>query len=56
MSTHSPANTTPMPAAGWYPDPGGSGGKSYWTGTEWGKPPKRGRRVCMAITRPGTPF
>jgi uncharacterized RDD family membrane protein YckC len=23
------------PAAGWYPDPGGSGGQRYWSGTAW---------------------
>lgn len=23
------------PIAGWYPDPGGSGGRRYWTGSKW---------------------
>ena len=27
--------TTPPTAAGWYPDPDGSGGQRYWDGTEW---------------------
>jgi hypothetical protein len=24
-----------LPSAGWYPDPAGSGGVSYWDGTQW---------------------
>jgi len=24
------------PAAGWYPDPAGSGGRRWWTGSSWG--------------------
>ena len=23
------------PPAGWYPDPGGTGGRRWWTGSEW---------------------
>jgi hypothetical protein len=30
--------SAPLPPAGWYPDPRGTGGRSYWNGREWGSP------------------
>ena len=42
-----PDSTTPPP--GWYPDPSGSGSKSYWDGERWGQPPKRGKFVLIAV-------
>ncbi|MDV3135005.1 DUF2510 domain-containing protein [Mycobacterium sp. 29Ha] len=27
--------TTPLPPPGWYPDPRGTGGRSYWDGRRW---------------------
>ncbi|MFG1934665.1 excalibur calcium-binding domain-containing protein [Mycobacterium sp. NPDC048908] len=33
--------SAPLPPAGWYPDPRGTGGRSYWNGHEWGSPPSR---------------
>lgn len=43
--------TPPTPPPGWYPDPAGSGGRSYWNGREWGPPPKprTGRRVLIIV-------
>lgn len=53
--------TGPTIAAGWYPDPGGSGGERYWDGTGWTahcrrSPPKPGKTpwvwiavVCVAV-------
>jgi hypothetical protein len=32
-------NSAPLPPAGWYPDPRGTGGRSYWNGSEWSSPP-----------------
>lgn len=26
---------SPLPPAGWYPDPSGSGGQRYWDGSAW---------------------
>jgi hypothetical protein len=31
--------SAPLPPAGWYPNPRGTGGRSYWNGHEWGSPP-----------------
>jgi hypothetical protein len=31
--------SAPLPPAGWYPDPRGTGGRSYWNGREWGSAP-----------------
>jgi hypothetical protein len=30
-----PGSPPPQPAAGWYPDPGGSGDQRYWDGQRW---------------------
>jgi hypothetical protein len=39
------------PTAGWYPDPYGSGGQSYWDGTKWAQhtppPPPAGHRFTI---------
>jgi hypothetical protein len=32
--------TPPLPPAGWYPDPAGTGGRAYWNGREWAEAPK----------------
>lgn len=29
------SQSTPLPPAGWYPDPAGSGGERYWDGDAW---------------------
>lgn len=34
----------PAPPPGWYPDPRGTGGRSYWNGTSWGTPPPKDHR------------
>jgi Protein of unknown function (DUF4236) len=35
---------------GFYPDPRGTGGRTYWTGTEWGEPPPLNTtRILLAI-------
>lgn len=41
----SPVTTPPTPPPGWYPDPAGSGGRAYWNGREWGKPPARSNPI-----------
>lgn len=33
--------TGPLPPPGWYPDPAGTPGKSYWDGQRWGSPPSK---------------
>lgn len=38
---------TQMPPEGWYPDPVYTGGRRYWTGTEWGHPPKPSRKSWL---------
>lgn len=37
--TAPPPPPAPQPPPGWYPDPKGTGGRAYWTGTQWGQPP-----------------
>ncbi|MGV8874346.1 MAG: DUF4352 domain-containing protein [Rhodococcus sp. (in: high G+C Gram-positive bacteria)] len=47
--------TTPRPAtpAGFYPDPSGGPGQSYWDGTQWGgqppQPPKKSHRLRTGL-------
>ena len=40
---------TPGPPPGWYPDPTGSGGQSYWNGTAWGEPPTEPKKKSHKI-------
>jgi len=39
---------TQPPPPGWYPNPS-TGGNSYWTGSAWGKPPKKSHRTAFLI-------
>ncbi|WP_236949365.1 DUF2510 domain-containing protein [Mycolicibacterium goodii] len=43
--------TPPTPPPGWYPDPAGTGGRAYWNGREWGKPPSQlpGKRFWIIL-------
>lgn len=41
--------TAPLPPPGWYPDPRGTGGRAYWTGTAWGKPPVDSRAIWKVV-------
>src|ERR1700761_3436283 len=37
----------PTPPPGWYPDPRGTAGRSYWNGNNWGPPPPKDRRGLL---------
>jgi len=42
-----------IPAAGWYPDPAGSGGQRWWNGSAWGD---QVQPAPQPVAQPGQPW